>query len=754
MCNSESIPLTQLLLTHRDPQQASQQAKKFDENIVLLEDNRGPSDSPYDTILKPLFISPDLIQLPLEDSKNEPQVLSPTNSPDNPSGSLADLQKLFEYTRTVVNDNDVLVINDAASATATTSDSSEANVRNFTNFEGENEIDQMAVESAANRNMTMMMNETTAPPTRIGRSGMVEDSTDNEGEALAAGDQSEDEDEREGAESKIRYSRFRKINPIVVKQDEENCDDDIHGQPEAQQLVKVTPTRDYLPSKVNVEIIDDHNNGQFLKETVFIAAPPKTELEAPSRQFLNSFSGHTLSPAKSTVTTNYKTIVHTTPLPPPIPIGLRLSPPKNDNEDCDDPPGYKGKTIVEVQKSVSVTERRVTHNNAQNYRSGSRFIGPPSSNCLHDCSSPRPSPLPAPTPTYLPARPQQIIVEKPVLIDRIVEKPVQVTVEKIVNRPYPVDRIVEKQVPYPVEKVVERLVPQPYAVEKPVQVTVEKLVDRPYPVDRIVEKPVPYPVEKVVERLVPQPYAVEKPVQVTVEKYIDRPYPVERIVEKPVPYPVEKVVERLVPQPYEVERHVPVTVEKIIDRPYPVDRIVEKQVPVPYPVEVNKYIDRPYPVETVVEKIVDRPVEVETIVETPVPVPVPHHIHHHHHHNPHPHEHLLHSTHSSYPSHVVKHVHLDQVPYSVSGQPLPHFDYAKSTESHASTLLKPVHKLLGSLWNKLHSPFFGHNSHHHHTQTKHVTLPLYKTKYHASDNHLYAGGCERGISCGSAAAIN
>lgn len=708
----------------------------------MLEDNKGPSHSPYDTILKPLFISPDLIQLPLEDAKNE-QVISPTNSPDNPSGSLADLQKLFQYTKTLVNDNDVLVINNAAAAT-TTKDSAEANVRNFTNFEGENEIDQMAVESAADRNMTMMMNETVEAaqsPTRIGRSGMVDGSTAIAGEAI---DEEDDDDEREGAESKIRYSRFRKITPIVVKAaEDEDCDDDSHARPEAQELIKVTPTRDYLPSKetptreylpskVNVEILEDHNNGQFLKETVFLAAPPKPEAEAPSRQFLNTFTGHTLSPTTSTVTTNYKTIVHTTPLPPPIPLGLRLTPPKNDSEDCDDPPApaYRGKTIVEVQKSVSFTERRVTNNNPQTFRSGSRFASPPSSKCLNDCSTPTPAP------TYIPARPQQIIVEKPVLIDRVVEKPVQVTVEKIVNRPYPVDRIVEKQVPYPVEKVVERLVPQPYEVEKQVPVTVEKFVDRPYPVDRIVEKPVPYPVEKIVERLVPQPYEVEKPVQVTVEKIVDRPYPVERIVEKPVPYPVEKVVERLVPQPYAVEKQVPVTVEKIIDRPYPVDRIVEKQVPVPYPVEKIVHVDRPYPVETVVEKIVDRPVEVETIVETPVPVPVPHHIHHYH--NTHSHEHILHPhPHShSHPSHVIKHVHLDQVPYSVSGQPLPHYDYSKSTETHASTLLKPVHKLLGSLWNKLHSPFFGN---HHQTQTKHVTLPLYKTKYHNSDNHLYAG---------------
>lgn len=690
----------------RNPQQSTQDAKKFDENIVLLEDNKGPSVSPYDTILKPLFISPDLMQLPLDDSKNE-QIISPTNNPDNPSGSLADLQKLFEYTKSVVDGNDVLVINDAADMIQ----ESEANVRNFTNFEGENEIDQMAVESAADRNTTMLMNETMVAEesSRIERSGLVDAATGNAGQAIdtqeKGEDEADDDEDREGAESKIRYSRFRKVAQPKPAEDDEDCDD--HGQPEAQQLVKLSPTREYLPSNLNVEIVDDHNNGQFHKETVFIAAKPKTELEAPSRQFLKSFTGQTLSPDSSTVTTLYKTIVHTTPLPPPIPIGLRLTPPKTQDEDCDDPPTYSGKTIVEVQKSVSVTERRVT---PQAFRSGSRFVNQPQSKC-HDCSSPLPPPQP-PTPIYLPAPPQKIIVEKPVVVDRIVERPVQVTVEKIVNRPYPVDRIVEK----PVTIVKSVQVPVDRIVEK--QVT--KYVDRPYPVEKIIEKPVPYPVDRIVEKLVPQPYPVEKQVQVTVEKIVDRP----------------------------VEVQVPVTqiVEKIVDRPVEVERVVEKQVPVPYPVEVNKYIDRPYPVEqivevpvhipvpveTVVEKIVDRPVETFVETQVPVEVPVPHHIHHHHVHNPHPHEHLLHP--HLHQQHVVKHVHLEQVPYAHSS----HFDYAKSAvDSATTTLLKPVHKLLGNLWNKLQSPFFGH--HHHQTQTKHVTLPLYKTKYHTNDNHLYAG---------------
>lgn len=559
----------------------------------------------------------------------------------------------------------MLVINDAVAA-------SEANVRNFTNFEGENEIDQMAVESgAANGNMTaVMLNDTVATQARIERSGVIEADTGNAGENIdRTAEDVEEEDEAEdraGAESKIRYSRFRK----VIKSDHEEDRDDDH-QPEAQKLIKVAlPTREYLPTKseINVEIIEDHNNGQFLKETVFVAAAaaaqPKQELEAPSRQFLKSFTGHTLSQDHSSSTTPQV----------PIALGLRLAPPKSttSDENCDDHPVtalplFQGqKTIVEVQKSVSVGEtRRVTHPHHPHpsYRSGaSRFVAhPPPSKCLTDCSTPSPIylPIPAQSPsTPSPSR-QVIVQDRPVVV---------------------VDRPVEVQVP--------------------VTKYVEKIVDRPVHVDRVVEKqvPVPYPVE--------------------VNKFIDRPYPVEKIVDRPVE--VERVVEKQVPVPYPVER--------IVDRPVEVERIVEKevQVAIPYPVEVNKYIDRPYPVE----KIVETPVA----VEVPVEVPVPHHIHHHHHHNPHPHEHLLHVNHHQHNHHphhhVLKHFHSDP------GQQ--HFDYAKSA---TTTLLKPVHKLLGDLWSKLQSPFFHQ---HHHQQTKHVTLPLYKTKYHGSDNHLYAGKEMRG----------
>ena len=77
-----------------------------------------------------------------------------------------------------------------------------------------------------------------------------------------------------------------------------------------------------------------------------------------------------------------------------------------------------------------------------------------------------------------------------------------------------VEKIVEKRVEVPVEKVVEKI------VEKRVEVPVEKVVEK------IVEKRVEVPVEKVVEKI------VEKPVEKVVEKKVE--VPVEKFVEKPV----------------------------------------------------------------------------------------------------------------------------------------------------------------------------------------------------------------------------
>lgn len=72
-----------------------------------------------------------------------------------------------------------------------------------------------------------------------------------------------------------------------------------------------------------------------------------------------------------------------------------------------------------------------------------------------------------------------------------------------------IEKIVEKRVEVPVEKIVEKI------VEKRVEVPVEKIVE--VPVEKIVEKIVEVPVEKIVEK------RVEVPVEKIVEKVVERP---------------------------------------------------------------------------------------------------------------------------------------------------------------------------------------------------------------------------------------
>ena len=79
-------------------------------------------------------------------------------------------------------------------------------------------------------------------------------------------------------------------------------------------------------------------------------------------------------------------------------------------------------------------------------------------------------------------------------------------------RPEPEVRIVEKIVEVPVEKIVEK------RVEVPVEKIVEKEVRVEVPVEKIVEKRVEVPVEKIVEKEV----RVEVPVEVPVEKVVEK----------------------------------------------------------------------------------------------------------------------------------------------------------------------------------------------------------------------------------------
>lgn len=237
--------------------------------------------------------------------------------------------------------------------------------------------------------------------------------------------------------------------------------------------------------------------------------------------------------------------------------------------------------------------------------------------------------------------------EVPVEVEKIVEKTIEIPVEKIVEVPVekivevPVEKIVEKVVEVPVEKIVhvDRDVPTEKIVEKTIEVPVEKIVEMPVEKLVYVDRPAPpvtsascqtddiepvireVPVEVIKE--VPIEVIKEIPVEKIIEKEVFRDVPVEKEVVREVPF--EKIVEvvREVPveKIVEVVKEVPVEIEKIVEkevfRDVPVEKEVVREVPVEKIVEVEKEVVREVPIE--VEKIVyvDRPVEVQVTAPPP-----------------------------------------------------------------------------------------------------------------------------------------
>lgn len=121
------------------------------------------------------------------------------------------------------------------------------------------------------------------------------------------------------------------------------------------------------------------------------------------------------------------------------------------------------------------------------------------------------------------------IIEKPIFTEKIVEKVVNIVVEKptivekIIERPVEIVKLVE------VEKYIDRVKTE----------IVEKIIEKPVYCDRIVE------VEKIVDRVVHQEtiHEVERLKEIVV--YRDRVQEVERIIEKPIMQERIVVVEKI-----------------------------------------------------------------------------------------------------------------------------------------------------------------------------------------------------------------
>lgn len=420
---------------------------------------------------------------------------------------------------------------------------------------------------------------------------------------------STDTDEPNTAKRTIRYGNQKFSSPIVV--DDEKL---------------FTPNDEYANARkqINVQIIEPHNNGQFLKETLFQSQENNSVVTSVST---TTTTEATRLPRVRTST--QKTI--SSKFLAPIQVGLRLS---NDvrkpDENCDDEgersAGVQSTTSavsggrreeIEIHRNTKISKITVEAPQRSAYQGRFTSRRPP---CEQPCSTPRPA-VAAVTSHVRPvtvavtsARPLPVVVTPP---PRAYHQPVVVT---------PASRVVHQQV---VVTPPPRVIHQPVAVPSPPRVIHQPVVvhtQTPVPV----EKFVPYPVEKVVKQLVKVPVPVEvervvvKEVQVPVDRVVEKH--INHAVRVPVdrPYPVEKVVDRVVQVPYEVQR--------IVDRPYEVQKIVTQQVQVPVDRIVEKFVDRPvtveklvpHPVAVPVEKIVEKqvPVIVEKIVDRPVPVQV------------------------------------------------------------------------------------------------------------------------------------
>lgn len=258
-------------------------------------------------------------------------------------------------------------------------------------------------------------------------------------------------------------------------------------------------------------------------------------------------------------------------------------------------------------------------------------------------------------------------VENTIFTERIVEKPIEIIVQKMVpvyreiEVPYDVyvdkhvEKIIEKEVIIEiiVENNIEKIIEIP--IEKIIEVHIEKIVEKPIHIEEIVEIPIEKVIEEVIETIIEKPVyhdrtenidvndikhykqkehckvlptiyneiveevIVEKPVYVENLIYKEVEYPIEKLIEKPIevvkevkvnrvterPSYQERLIENIVEIP--VEKTVEKVIETIIDQPYYTENIIERRVPV----DTIKYKN----VEQIVDDIVENPIYIENTIE-------------------------------------------------------------------------------------------------------------------------------------------
>jgi hypothetical protein len=115
-------------------------------------------------------------------------------------------------------------------------------------------------------------------------------------------------------------------------------------------------------------------------------------------------------------------------------------------------------------------------------------------------------------PVFIKSPPETKIVQQPVIVEKQVVKEVHVPIEKtkIVHQPIyqTIEKVVEK--PVYIEKIKDRPVIQ--TIEKPILKTIEKFIEKPIYIEKIqtIEKPIIQTIEKIIEKPVPYPVPYEK----------------------------------------------------------------------------------------------------------------------------------------------------------------------------------------------------------------------------------------------------
>lgn len=328
-----------------------------------------------------------------------------------------------------------------------------------------------------------------------------------------------------------------------------------------------TPADDLAGKQINVQILEEpetatHNNGQFLKQTVYTKTENNTFVESKTTTTTTT-TERPLNRRKHIVAN--QRVVSSRYVAPLAGSSISRCP------TLDGCGSTTAATAVVTEKTARKIENININQNTQVIFEepkfipfGTRFASTKSpcqlASAPSPCSSSPRIPVYTSTPTTVRVRP---INSTPLIPPRVYTTPTPV-----------VSTATVASVPIH-STTTTTIVPEPIFIHRVTEVPTVKIIEKPVPVEKVVKEIVNVPgptVEKIipveVERVVVK--EVKVPVNTIVEKHINHP---PQFVEKLVPYPVHNVIHA---KPIEIEK----VVHKEVPVAVPVDRIVEKHVPV------------------------------------------------------------------------------------------------------------------------------------------------------------------------------